>query len=460
MDGEALLRAVIAFPADDTVRLVYADWLEELGDPRAEFIRIQVTLANGTADDRTSLELRERDLLAEYQTQWAAPLLGFVTGVQFCRGFPDWVTIDAQRFIDDGEHLFRVAPLRQVWFRNVAGLTDELAACPHLARLEAIDLDDNRLDDSELAEILRSPHLGRIWGLNLSANRVGIASLGALATAAFAGTLRALGLRSAVSDPAAMHALAPIELPRLRHLDLAANAIRDEIGVLTGSQLLSRIRTLDLSGNLLGGAPLATLAAASSVARLRHLFLNMNQVDDPSPLASSPQLHRLARLDLADNLLDDGRTHALSVGTGLRGVRTLILRSNFISDGGAGALAASRSLRLSFLDLSNNRIGPSGVVRLAKRRLHRLDLGNARDDPDARNAVDDEGAEAIAQSKRMSQLSVLRLDGTQIGDRGAAAIASSPHLGNLALLNVRDNPISDDVREALTRRFGSGVAVN
>ena len=42
-DGEALLRAVLANPEEDTPRLVYADWLEENGDaPRARFIRWQI----------------------------------------------------------------------------------------------------------------------------------------------------------------------------------------------------------------------------------------------------------------------------------------------------------------------------------------------------------------------------------------------------------------------------------
>ena len=42
----ALRQAVIASPEDDLPRLVYADWLDEAGDPgRAEFIRAQVQLA-------------------------------------------------------------------------------------------------------------------------------------------------------------------------------------------------------------------------------------------------------------------------------------------------------------------------------------------------------------------------------------------------------------------------------
>lgn len=47
MDGmterDALLRAILVDPADDVARLVYADWLEEHGEPlRAAFIRAQV----------------------------------------------------------------------------------------------------------------------------------------------------------------------------------------------------------------------------------------------------------------------------------------------------------------------------------------------------------------------------------------------------------------------------------
>lgn len=45
-EGDSLLRAVLEDPTDDGVRLVYADWLEENGEPeRAEFIRLQLRVA-------------------------------------------------------------------------------------------------------------------------------------------------------------------------------------------------------------------------------------------------------------------------------------------------------------------------------------------------------------------------------------------------------------------------------
>ncbi len=44
-NDDALLRAVLASPDDAALRGVYADWLEERGDPRGEFLRVSQLLA-------------------------------------------------------------------------------------------------------------------------------------------------------------------------------------------------------------------------------------------------------------------------------------------------------------------------------------------------------------------------------------------------------------------------------
>ncbi|HEY1190616.1 MAG TPA: TIGR02996 domain-containing protein, partial [Gemmata sp.] len=42
-DRDALMAAIAAHPDEDTPRLVFADWLDENGDPeRAEFVRAQI----------------------------------------------------------------------------------------------------------------------------------------------------------------------------------------------------------------------------------------------------------------------------------------------------------------------------------------------------------------------------------------------------------------------------------
>jgi uncharacterized protein (TIGR02996 family) len=38
-DDEYFIRAIVAHPGEDSPRLVYADWLEERGDPRANYLR-------------------------------------------------------------------------------------------------------------------------------------------------------------------------------------------------------------------------------------------------------------------------------------------------------------------------------------------------------------------------------------------------------------------------------------
>src|SRR5437762_1580159 len=43
------LEAIRAAPDDDEVRRVYADWLDERGDPRGEYLRLEIQLVRGPA---------------------------------------------------------------------------------------------------------------------------------------------------------------------------------------------------------------------------------------------------------------------------------------------------------------------------------------------------------------------------------------------------------------------------
>jgi uncharacterized protein (TIGR02996 family) len=50
-DGDALLTSILLNPEEDTPRLVYADWLDENGEPeRAEFVRVQIAHENWRSD--------------------------------------------------------------------------------------------------------------------------------------------------------------------------------------------------------------------------------------------------------------------------------------------------------------------------------------------------------------------------------------------------------------------------
>jgi uncharacterized protein (TIGR02996 family) len=76
---EELLRRIAAEPDRYEHRLVYADWLEERGDPRAAFLRLQVALlrlphdAPGY-DDRLGALRAASERLASTQAGWLARL--------------------------------------------------------------------------------------------------------------------------------------------------------------------------------------------------------------------------------------------------------------------------------------------------------------------------------------------------------------------------------------------------
>src|SRR4051794_19420115 len=87
-DDDAFLRAIIDNPDDDLPRLVYADWLDEHGDPdRAEFIRVQCELVRirdeEVAPVRGRLRRRQEELLERNEERWLAPFVGMVQEPRF-----------------------------------------------------------------------------------------------------------------------------------------------------------------------------------------------------------------------------------------------------------------------------------------------------------------------------------------------------------------------------------------
>jgi uncharacterized protein (TIGR02996 family) len=78
MSDDPFLRAILDEPSNDAPRLVYADWLEEQGDPvsaaKAEFLRLSVQIAARTESKgrRKTQKKRLQQLAAELDTSWLA----------------------------------------------------------------------------------------------------------------------------------------------------------------------------------------------------------------------------------------------------------------------------------------------------------------------------------------------------------------------------------------------------
>lgn len=124
-DHDALLAGVLANPDDDLPRLVYADFLEEAGDPaRAEFIRVQCAITAGQFEDereRIAMELRERYLRDTHGAGWLAPLKKKGEPLftprshgMFRRGFVERVWMPAAWFVQKAEKLFSRCPVNEL----------------------------------------------------------------------------------------------------------------------------------------------------------------------------------------------------------------------------------------------------------------------------------------------------------------------------------------------------------
>src|SRR4051812_38507679 len=88
-DRDALLAAVLAEPDEDTPRLVYADWLDENGQPeRAAFIRDQIEAMRAEPHSKraNAAAMRAGEILKRQRGAWDRTIKG-VRETHFERGF-------------------------------------------------------------------------------------------------------------------------------------------------------------------------------------------------------------------------------------------------------------------------------------------------------------------------------------------------------------------------------------
>jgi uncharacterized protein (TIGR02996 family) len=73
---DAFLWAIVANPEDRTTRLVYADWLEERGDARGVFLRLEAALTSQAIDDESAVAIRRRllELRSRISPSWLAQI--------------------------------------------------------------------------------------------------------------------------------------------------------------------------------------------------------------------------------------------------------------------------------------------------------------------------------------------------------------------------------------------------
>jgi uncharacterized protein (TIGR02996 family) len=437
---DAFLAAIRDEPADDTHRLVYADWLQDHDDSdridRGEFIRLQCRLAKlGEFDpERDDLEVREHELLALYERTWLGDLPAEVSHWCFRRGFLDEATLPASMFLREWERLFALYPLTGIQFAPETApspLTDdeepcfpanELADCPGLDRLTSLKMRGCGLEemDEGVEKLLGSSRLRSLRQLDLADNGLCYVGGGELIRNTALGGLEDLDFSSGLLDePDSENVLSYFTdskvLSSLIRLRMAEARNEPELVLgLNDAPFRERLEVLDLWGST--SYQYDEIVGGLRLPRLRALSLSGETVENGGAraLLDSPHLPALSTLDLSH---DDSRWRT-------RPEADALLRSLLTSSGWS---------RLESLALRRAEVTPAGLRDLARvpTNLRLLDLCG--------NPLEPEGIRVLAELPALAALSSLVLSGTGADDDSVAALVGSGALTNLRVLSLAGN---------------------
>lgn len=283
-----LLDQILAAPADDAPRRIYADWLAERADPRGELIQVQLELEAepvigadvglGTASRRARLVARNAELLATHGALWAGQVAPGARRWRFSRGFLAEVEYSAKSLLEARPAPAWTLPLRLV-----------LRECT----------------DEQLSQAVALPLFAHVAALDLRFNDLSVAAIEALGRAELP-ALRRLEVQH-ITQPGVQELLRSPVVEQLSALSLENFGLDAPACDALAAAKLGRLRTLALDMNRIGDAGLARIAPLFERAPLEELSLNMNALTDASAdlLIASPHLGALRSLAMAQNELSE-----------------------------------------------------------------------------------------------------------------------------------------------------------
>jgi uncharacterized protein (TIGR02996 family) len=340
-----LLDAVLANPRDDAPRLVYADWLTERGDPRGEFIAMQIKDPYGDTDPTK-----------EQKKKWGGKLASmedWILGWSFRRGFVKDIHVSQWGWLDRADEVFAEHPVEEL----------------------SITADGTAAGYAALARSRWLPKIRKLCFLGF----------GGVRGRMIAPLVKARGLAvdeisvSTNLDLPAAQVLA--RWPGLVELDVHSSdpmPLKIAWTIARGASLATVERlTLEKMRTAADAAAIVTTLVKNKKAndRLRHLHLARNQLAGPSLRAIFERFTALEYVTLVDTGMTDVKVKALAACPGLASVRTLNIRANGFGDVGARALAESPYLdEIRYLSAGWNRITDEGKKILRKRFGKRVDV--------------------------------------------------------------------------------------
>lgn len=284
-----LLAAISADPESDGPRLVFADYLGEQGDPRGEFINVQVRLAKRVNPSRRrELLAREAELLKAHRSDWVASE-GTRLKVTLRRGFVHSISGSASE-LAGAPSLLATQTVRIVKVRGGTGSDlDAFVAAGLIGRLRSFGFSQASEPDSvgeAIARLASSDQFASLRYLNLSAAGIGDEELQTLVESPHF-KLRSLALNGGEIGKDGIEALASAAACKsLEELYLARNQIdNDSLALIVQSSQLSGVRLLGLSGNEdINDAGLECLNSPAVAQRFERLELGQIGFDDPPDL--------------------------------------------------------------------------------------------------------------------------------------------------------------------------------
>jgi uncharacterized protein (TIGR02996 family) len=467
MSHAAFLSTIRDEPAENTARLVYADWLEEQGGQadrlRAEFIRVQVRLSELDETDpaRPALEDRENELLRQYESTWLGSSPGKLENWKFERGFLSEVTgsLDALasgKVAELCEHhaVGRVrvtSPLLRSEQLNRFASSQWLSGVCELFLSDALRPDDGLADLLGVSGLLKLTKLDLVRMIRNAPGPVPRLAkvLGEAPGFASVERLRLSGWYGPNLDLLAALARSHVE-------DLTLEHCQFHRGGLQLAELAGRIERLSLVGATL--EQLADFRTPTVRPVLAHLGLG-RLPDDHGELAGLLDLPGFANLVSLD--LDETRLRSESVRGLLRTGFWRRCREFRLTRGQCPpALMAELAVEPGPEGLRLLRIGETGLRDEGVRHLLSAPWAAPLVELDLmRNFLTDDTCRAIRDEGPFRNL--LRLDlrtngpklanGTKerITNAGIAALATAPCLSRLRSLNIHSLPITAAAADAV-----------
>ena len=471
MNEADLMAAISQQPGEDEPRLVLADWFEERGDPRGEFIRVGCEIARLDPRDQRliDLEYRHRRLLLQHRKKWVKFVPKFPHKAEFHRGFVHRMTLPAKVFIDSAEQLFRETPLEEVRLSQVKPHVEELARCKHLRRLKHLDLRDAKLGLGRLKKLLASEYLDQLEGIDLSFNGLKVSAIREVCACETLHGIQRLILHSCGIDEQAMRLILESPISHgLQQLKIGYNELHPEVlHLLAAAEQMKTLRSFDFSHNSdVGGEGIRAIMQSEHFVNLDHLSLRActRWGGGLEALAETDRTHRLVSLDLQGNSRDAEQTAAIADANCLSRLVSLDLTDCELGTAGLRGLIERAGMQdLRFLGLEGTRIDADAVRLLADwpavENLTRLDLKD--------NDLGEDGVKMLLGSKAFSNLTELHV--SQNTDEMARFFLDAPHLTRLTSLTVgtkyRIDPstsihtplIQEETKKLLLKRYGKSV---